>query len=133
MEYSLRVTTQTLKGENRETRVAFETPFTEESMAEPIQTPEVTFKESQIEADGFPIRYLQAGQGNTIVILDGVASGSSKLYDSLAQNYRVIVLELPGSDRSPANTNWRMRNFGRGMYNSAAESTRLASQPMPLS
>lgn len=64
----------------------------------------LTFQESHIEADGFRIKYLAAGQGDPVVILDSISAGISKLQDALAQRYRVILLELPGFGSSPANT-----------------------------
>ena len=64
----------------------------------------LTFQESFIEADGFRIRYLAAGQGDPVVILDSVSGGTSKLRDALVQRYSVTVLELPGFGSSPANT-----------------------------
>lgn len=62
------------------------------------------FKEDHVEADGFRIRYVEAGQGSPVVMLHG-ASGLawSKLHDDLARHYRVIALEMPGFGRSPAN------------------------------
>lgn len=64
----------------------------------------VTFKEGHVEADGFRIRYREAGQGEAVVMLDGITWGPSNLNDALAQKYRVVVLELPGFGSSPANT-----------------------------
>ncbi|MCZ6534793.1 MAG: alpha/beta hydrolase, partial [Chloroflexi bacterium] len=64
----------------------------------------LTFQESHIEADGFRIKYLAAGQGDPVAILDSISGGISKLQDALVQRYRVIVLELPGFGSSPANT-----------------------------
>ncbi len=64
--------------------------------------PEATFTENQIEADGFNIHYLEAGEGDPVVILDGMMQGLSNLKDALAQNYRVVVLELPAPVESPS-------------------------------
>ena len=61
------------------------------------------FKESHIEADGFQIRVLEAGQGDTVVILDTMSWGLTKLHYGLARKNRVVVLELPGFGESPAN------------------------------
>lgn len=77
-----------------------------------IQTQEPTvtavpgdlFTEGYIEADGFRIRYREAGQGEPLVSLHG--AGGMKLYRShelLAAQYRVIVFEVPGFGQSPAN------------------------------
>ena len=56
----------------------------------------LTFQESYIEAGGFRIKCLSAGQGDPVVILDSISGGISKLQDALVQRYRVAVLELPG-------------------------------------
>jgi pimeloyl-ACP methyl ester carboxylesterase len=61
------------------------------------------FKETHIEADGFQIRALEAGQGDTVVILDTMSWGLTRLHHGLARTNRVIVLELPGFGASPAN------------------------------
>ena len=71
---------------------------------------QVTFKEGEAEADGFTIRYTEAGEtgsAGTVVVLDSPSSegwGQSKLHLALAQQYRVVVLELPGFGSSPVNT-----------------------------
>jgi len=66
--------------------------------------PDVHFTEGYVEADGFRIRYQEAGQGEPLVSLHG--AGGMKLYRShalLAAQYRVIVFEVPGFGPSPAN------------------------------
>jgi len=65
---------------------------------------DVHFTEGYVEADGFRIRYKEAGQGEPLVSLHG--AGGMKLYRShalLAMQYRVIVFEVPGFGQSPAN------------------------------
>jgi pimeloyl-ACP methyl ester carboxylesterase len=77
-----------------------------------VQRPEPTtpavpgalFTEGYVEADGFRIRYREAGQGEPLVSLHG--AGGMKLYRShelLAEHYRVIVFEVPGFGQSPVN------------------------------
>jgi pimeloyl-ACP methyl ester carboxylesterase len=66
--------------------------------------PDALFTEGYIEADGFRIRYREAGQGEPLVSLHG--AGGMKLYRShelLAAQYRVIIFEVPGFGQSPAN------------------------------
>lgn len=66
--------------------------------------PDVHFTEAYVAADGFRIRYQEAGQGESLVSLHG--AGGMKLYRShalLAEQYRVIVFEVPGFGQSPAN------------------------------
>ena len=73
-------------------------------MEEATNLEALTFEESYIEAGGFRIKCLAAGQGDPVVILDGPSAGISKLRDALVKRYRIAVLELPGFGSSPANT-----------------------------
>jgi pimeloyl-ACP methyl ester carboxylesterase len=66
--------------------------------------PDVTFTEGHIEADGFTIRYLSAGQGDPLVGLHGAGGvRSSRAHALLAEHYRVILFEVPGFGQSPVN------------------------------
>jgi pimeloyl-ACP methyl ester carboxylesterase len=68
------------------------------------------FTEGFIKADGFRIRYLEAGRGMPLVHLHG--AGGLRLtpaHDLLARRFRVIVFEMPGFGNSPENT--RTRNM----------------------
>ena len=57
-----------------------------------------------MEADGFRIRYLEAGQGPALVCLHGAGGPRlSAAHDLLAECYRVIVFEVPGFGQSPVN------------------------------
>lgn len=63
-----------------------------------------TFREGFVEADGFRVRYLEAGEGEPLVVLHG--GGGLRHYtshDMLAERRRVILLEAPGFGESPAN------------------------------
>ncbi len=63
------------------------------------------FTEHFVQADGLRIRYLKAGQGSPVVILHGSDSLMPSPLDQLmAQQFRVIALEIPGFGRSPVNT-----------------------------
>src|SRR5262245_5238086 len=69
-----------------------------------MAVPGALFTEGYVEADGFRIRYREAGQGEPLVSLHG--AGGMKLYRShelLAAQYRVIIFEVPGFGQSPAN------------------------------
>ena len=69
-----------------------------------VAVPDGRFTEGYIEADGFRIRYQEAGQGEPLVSLHG--AGGMRLSRShvlLAAQYRVIVFEVPGFGHSPAN------------------------------
>src|SRR5919197_3388286 len=64
------------------------------------------WQEHHVEVEGFRIRYWESGPSRpvgTVVMLEGVTWGLSKLRDALGQKYRVIALELPGFGASPAN------------------------------
>ncbi len=63
------------------------------------------FREGHVEADGFRIRYLEAGEGPPLVHLHG--AGGMRLnpaHDLLAQRHRVIAFEMPGFGNSAENT-----------------------------
>jgi pimeloyl-ACP methyl ester carboxylesterase len=69
-----------------------------------VAVPDTLFTEAYVEADGFRIRYKEAGQGEPLVSLHG--AGGMKIYRShalLAEQYRVIVFEVPGFGQSPIN------------------------------
>jgi pimeloyl-ACP methyl ester carboxylesterase len=69
------------------------------------QTANAAFTEGFVEADGFRIRYLQAGEGTPLIHLHG--AGGPRLssgHDLLSQHYRVIAFEMPGFGHSPENT-----------------------------
>jgi pimeloyl-ACP methyl ester carboxylesterase len=65
----------------------------------------VAFREDFIAADGFRIRYLEAGAGPPLVHLHG-ADGLhlTPAHDKLSRRSRVIVFEMPGFGLSPENT-----------------------------
>jgi len=64
----------------------------------------VTFVEAHVDVDGFRIRSLIAGDGDSLVFIHG--GGGLHLtdaHDQLAKRYRVIALEVPGFGTSPEN------------------------------
>lgn len=66
---------------------------------------EIAFREGHVDADGFRIRYMEAGQGAALVHLHG--AGGLRLtpsHELLARRYRVIAFEMPGFGDSPVNT-----------------------------
>ena len=66
------------------------------------------FREGFVEADGFRIRYCEAGQGAPLVHLHG--AGGLRLnaaHDLLATRYRVIAIEMPGFGQSAENIRTR--------------------------
>ena len=76
--------------------------------ASPRTPPE--FQEGHVEADGLRVRYSEAGPprpAGAVVMVDEMAWGLSMLHHALAQKYRVVALELPGSDDSQGRTTTR--------------------------
>jgi pimeloyl-ACP methyl ester carboxylesterase len=66
------------------------------------------FREGCVEADGFRIRYCEAGQGTPLVHLHG--AGGLRLnaaHDLLARQFRVIAVEMPGFGQSEENSRTR--------------------------
>jgi pimeloyl-ACP methyl ester carboxylesterase len=71
-------------------------------------TPGAGFREGQVEADGFRIRCLEAGDGPALVHLHG--AGGLRLtpaHDLLARRRRVVVFEMPGFGASAENERTR--------------------------
>ena len=69
---------------------------------------EDAFSEGFVEADGFHIRYLTAGEGPALVHLHG--AGGLRLtpgHDLLSRQFRVIAFEMPGFGQSPENNRTR--------------------------
>jgi pimeloyl-ACP methyl ester carboxylesterase len=81
------------------------------------------FTEGHVEADGFRIRYMEAGQGRPVVMLHGMGGLMlSKVHDKLAKKYRVIAFEMPGFGQSPANaTSQSVRDLAQTMAQAAAQ------------
>lgn len=70
-----------------------------------LPTPGAAFREAHIEADGFRIRYLEAGEGPPLIHLHG--AGGPRLtpaHDLLSRRFRVVAFEMPGFGQSPENT-----------------------------
>jgi pimeloyl-ACP methyl ester carboxylesterase len=79
----------------------------EAEMTQAEQRLPAAFTESQVEVDGFRIRYWESSPSQplgTVVMLAGMTWGLSRLRDTLGQMYRVVMLELPGFGASPVNT-----------------------------
>jgi pimeloyl-ACP methyl ester carboxylesterase len=67
--------------------------------------PGVAFREGHVEADGFRIRFMEAGEGPALVHLHG--AGGLRLtpaHDLLSRQFRVIACEMPGFGQSPENS-----------------------------
>ena len=66
------------------------------------------FREDFVEADGFRIRYWEAGQGLVLVHLHGAGGPRlSRAHELLSRQFRVIAFEMPGFGQSPENTRTR--------------------------
>jgi pimeloyl-ACP methyl ester carboxylesterase len=63
------------------------------------------FREGFIEADGFCIRFMEAGQGPPLLHLHGAGGlHLTRGHDLLSRHRRVIAFEMPGFGRSAENT-----------------------------
>jgi pimeloyl-ACP methyl ester carboxylesterase len=73
--------------------------------AEGKPMPGLGFTEGHVEADGFRIRYMEAGHGAPLIHLHG--AGGLRLtpgHDLLSRQFRVIAFEMPGFGHSSENT-----------------------------
>jgi pimeloyl-ACP methyl ester carboxylesterase len=73
-----------------------------------MASPDGAFREGFVAADGFRIRYLEAGRGAPLVHLHG--AGGLRLntaHDLLARCRRVIAIEMPGFGQSEENAQTR--------------------------
>ena len=62
------------------------------------------FQERYVDADGFRIRYMEAGYGEALVCIHGAGGlRLSRAHDLLSNEFRVIAFELPGFGASPVN------------------------------
>jgi pimeloyl-ACP methyl ester carboxylesterase len=70
--------------------------------------PGSAFREGYVEADGFRIRYLEAGEGIPLVHLRGAGGlHLTRAHDLLARRFRVVAFEMPGFGQSPENLRTR--------------------------
>ena len=66
---------------------------------------QTAFREDFVEADGFRIRYMEAGQGAPLVHLhDAGGLRVTPAHDLLARHFRVVAFEMPGFGQSPENS-----------------------------
>jgi pimeloyl-ACP methyl ester carboxylesterase len=79
----------------------------------------VAFSEGFVEADGFRIRYMEAGEGVPLVHLHGAGGMRlTRAHALLSRRHRVIVFEMPGFGLSPVNERTRtLRELGATMGN----------------
>ena len=69
---------------------------------------DAAFTEGFVEADGFRIRYLAAGEGTPLVHLHGAGGlHVTHGHELLRRQYRTIAFEMPGFGRSAENTRTR--------------------------
>jgi pimeloyl-ACP methyl ester carboxylesterase len=75
-----------------------------EGMVQPTAGWGLGFSQGRVDADGFRIRYWEAGRGSPVVMLHGLGGlVFSGLHAALAKKYRVIALEMPGFGQSAPN------------------------------
>jgi pimeloyl-ACP methyl ester carboxylesterase len=77
----------------------------------------VGFREGFVEADGFRIRFMEAGEGTPLVHLHGAGGMRlTRAHELLSRRYRVIVFEMPGFGQSAENTSTQsVRELGSTM------------------
>jgi pimeloyl-ACP methyl ester carboxylesterase len=86
-----------------------------------LPVPGGAFSEASVSADGFTIRYREAGTGAPLVCLHGAGGlRLSGAHDILAQTRRVIAFEIPGFGASPENTRSQSLEALAGTMNAAA-------------
>jgi pimeloyl-ACP methyl ester carboxylesterase len=69
-----------------------------------VEVPGRGFSESFVDADGFSIRYLEAGNGAPLIWLHGGGGlRLSRAHDIMSRSHRVIAFEAPGFGTSPVN------------------------------
>jgi pimeloyl-ACP methyl ester carboxylesterase len=72
------------------------------------KTTAAAFRESFVEADGFHVRYMEAGEGPPLPHLHGAGGPRlTRAHELLSQRHRVIAFEMPGFGRSQENTRTR--------------------------
>ncbi|HVH80660.1 MAG TPA: alpha/beta hydrolase [Stellaceae bacterium] len=78
-------------------------------------------REYHVEADGFRIRYVAAGDGPPLIHLHGAGGlRLSPAHNLLTKQYRVIAFEMPGFGASPENTRTKdQAELGRTMAQAA--------------
>lgn len=81
-----------------------------------------TFTEHFVDADGFHIRYLEAGSGPPLVWLHHAGGPRlSRAHHLLAESYRVIAFEVPGyALGAPNERTMSMRELGGTMLHAAS-------------
>ncbi len=73
-----------------------------------IEAARTAFREGIVEADGFCIHFMEAGQGVPLLHLHGAGGlHLTRAHDLLSQYRRVIAFEMPGFGRSPENIRTR--------------------------
>ena len=65
---------------------------------------ELKFKQGQVNAAGFKVRYWEAGQGRPVIMLDQTGWRNTKLHEALAEKYHIFSLEIPGTGESASNS-----------------------------
>jgi pimeloyl-ACP methyl ester carboxylesterase len=80
------------------------------------QTPGAGFTDHTVEADGFTVRYAQAGTGEALVVLHGAGGLRHSLaLDELAGQYRVLAIEMPGFGGQPNETHQTMAELAQSV------------------
>jgi pimeloyl-ACP methyl ester carboxylesterase len=92
---------------------------------------ETAFREGHVDADGFRIRYMEAGEGVPLVHLHG--AGGLRLtpaHELLARRFRVVAFEMPGFGNSSVNDHREHAGAPRQQF--CGRSTSSASTPSSM-
>jgi pimeloyl-ACP methyl ester carboxylesterase len=66
------------------------------------EAPGAAFTPGSVTADGFTVRYFEAGAGSPIVVLHGAGGPRFTVaLDLLARDHRIVLIELPGWGEEP--------------------------------
>ncbi len=81
-----------------------------------------SFEEKFVDADGFHIRYLEAGSGPPLVYIHSAGGlRPSRAHELLAANFRVMAFELPGFSGPPNERSQSHADIGATLVKAAAE------------
>lgn len=75
--------------------------------------------QKQVVFDGQPLSYRLAGTGAPILLLHGFGEDSTvwrKLVPGLAENYQLILPDLPGTGSSPVNNSMRIEGLAEAVH-----------------
>lgn len=90
-------------------------------MTATLSTPTASdFQEKHVEADGFNVRYVEAGSGPPLVHIHSAGGlRISRAHEILATSYRVVAIEVPGYGPEPNERSQSLADLGSTMVKAA--------------